>query len=427
MRNWLLVLVFTGGAAAPLGAQQAALERLTFDEAVRRAIANNPSVQQAAAGIIRAEALLQQVRSLSLPSADATVTSRTIGPVFEFAGEAVTPRTQAIISPRLTVPLLTPVRWAERAQARDQVLVAQRTSEDVKRAIGVAAAQAYLAVITEKRVLELNERSRDNARAHFEYAQQRYEGGLGSRLNALRAQQELSSDEARVEDARLAIRRAQEALGVLAATDGPVDAADEPAFDTPADLASGSTPPTPDFFASRTDVQLLNAQVAAAERVASDAWKEYLPSVTGLVEPQILAPTGLFAPSRSWSASLVFSVPLFDWGQRRGLSRERRALLEIARSARGALERQATSETRTAIEAVRSSERALVSAQAAADQAEEVVRITDVAFRTGATTNIEVIDAQRRARDAETQAAIAEDAVRRAKLDLLVALGRFPR
>jgi len=40
------------------------------------------------------------------------------------------------------------------------------------------------------------------------------------------------------------------------------------------------------------------------------------------------------------------------------------------------------------------------------------VRITDVAFREGATTNIEVIDAQRRARDAETAAAIAEDAVR---------------
>ena len=49
-----------------------------------------------------------------------------------------------------------------------------------------------------------------------------------------------------------------------------------------------------------------------------------------------------------------------------------------------------------------------------------------MAFREGATTNIEVIDAQRRARDAETTAAIAEDAVRRARLELLVATGRFP-
>ena len=45
----------------------------------------------------------------------------------------------------------------------------------------------------------------------------------------------------------------------------------------------------------------------------------------------------------------------------------------------------------------------------------------------GATTNLEVIDAERSARDAESAATIAEDAVRRARLDLLVALGRFPQ
>ena len=55
-----------------------------------------------------------------------------------------------------------------------------------------------------------------------------------------------------------------------------------------------------------------------------------------------------------------------------------------------------------------------------------MVQITDVAFREGATTNIEVIDAQRRARDAETTAAIADDGVRRARLELLLAAGRFP-
>ena len=53
--------------------------------------------------------------------------------------------------------------------------------------------------------------------------------------------------------------------------------------------------------------------------------------------------------------------------------------------------------------------------------------ITDVAFREGASTNIEVVDAQRQARDVETQAAITEDALKRAQLDLLVAFGRFPQ
>ena len=66
-------------------------------------------------------------------------------------------------------------------------------------------------------------------------------------------------------------------------------------------------------------------------------------------------------------------------------------------------------------------------ARLAAQHAAEVLKITDVAFRAGATTNIELIDAQRRARDADTAAVQAEDRVRQARLDLLVALGRFPR
>jgi outer membrane protein len=431
--RWSMMLCLL--AAAPAAAQPA-MERLTFDVAIERAVTRHPSVEQAAAGILRAQAILQQVGSASFPSVDATVRSTTIGPVPEFGAETIVPRTQVNAAASLVVPLLVPVRWAERAQARDQVFVAERGAADVRRQIAVAAAQAYLAIIAERRVLESNTRARDTARAHFEYARQRLEGGVGSRLNALRAQQELSGDEARVEVTLLAVRRAQEALGVLIAGEGPADAAGEPAFDIPAELL-GAEAATPEvsgaaagdsggWLLERADVRLLNAQVSAAERVLSDAWKNYLPEVSGFVGPQVLAPSGLFAPARSWSAAVLFSVPVFDAGGRRGITRERRALLDTVRAERSLIERRALAEVRIAGEAIRSNERALAQARAAAEQANEVVRITDVAFRAGATTNIEVIDAQRRARDTETAAAVAEHELRRARLELLVAAGRFP-
>jgi len=277
----------------------------------------------------------------------------------------------------------------------------------------------YLAIIASRRVLELNERARDSAKAHYDFANERFQGGLGSRLNMLRARQALTSDESRVEDARLAIRRAQEALGVLVAADGPVDAVDEPVFDT-AGLDDVSA------LKQRTELQLLSARQAAAERVVQDAWRDYLPSVTGLFSPQLIAPSGLFANSRSWRGSFVFSVPVFDSGLRKGYKMDRVAQLDAIKFQKAAVERQVGSEVRTAREAVASTERAFAQARLAADQAAEVVRITDIAFREGATTNIEVLDAQRQARDAATQAAIAEDAVRRARLELLVATGRFP-
>jgi outer membrane protein len=398
-----------------------AIEALTFDEAVRRAVTSHPTVQQAAAGVSRAEAILQQARGRSLPSVDARFTTNVIDPVTSFNGSSIVPRTQTLTTAGVSVPLLAAVSWAERKQAADQVAVSERVVADARRAIAFAAGRAYLTIIAQRRVQELNERARDNARAHYEYANQRYEGGLGSRLNAVRARQELSSNEARVEEARLAVRRAQEALGVLVAADHPVDAAAEPRFELPAPAAAEI-----EIIRGRQDIQAIATRQAAAERVAADAWKSYLPSATALFTPQTLAPAGLFANSRSWSASMLFSVPLFDAGQRRGERHEREALVDVVRAERANAERQAASEVRAAREAVGASERAVEHARAAAQQANEVVQITDVAFREGATTNIEVIDAQRRARDAETAAAIAEDAVRQARLELLVATGQFP-
>ncbi len=414
-----VAMVLIAGLVIPGAASAQAIERVTFEDAVRRAVTNNPTVQQAAAAVVRAEALLQQVRSLSRPAVDAQFSANVIDPITRFSGASITPRTQTLTTGSLAVPLLTPVSWALRNQAADQILVSQRAADEARKQVGVAAAQAYLAIIAQRRVVDLNERARDNAKAHYDYANQRYEGGIGSRLNALRAQQELSGDEARVEEARLAVRRAQEALGVLVAADHPVDAANEPDFATPADATAN--------IATRTDILQLIARQMAAERVAGDAWKERLPSVTALFTPQILAPSGLFSNSRSWRASVIFAVPLFDSGLRQGRERERVALVDMVRAERANIERQAASEVRTAREAIQATERALARATEAVAQANEVLRITDVAFREGATTNIEVIDAQRRARDAETAAVIAEDAVRRARLDLLVSTGRFPQ
>jgi outer membrane protein TolC len=417
MRRLLVSLLI----AVPAFALAQELERVTFDDAVRRAVAMHPTIQQAAAGVLRANAILQQVRARSLPTVDASFTTNVIHPVTSFEGTSIVPRTQTITAGGLTVPLFAPVRWAERAQAADQVNVSQRAQDDARRAVALAAGQAYLTVIAQRRVLELNQRARDTARAHYDYANQRFQGGLGSRLNALRAQQEVSADEARVEAAAFALRRAQEALGVLIASDRPVDAAADPVFDLPPPTISDA-----ELVRGRADLQLVAARQSAAERVVADSWRDYLPAAAAQVAPQFTAPAGLFADAHSWRTSFLFSVPIFDGGQRRGVARERQAFVDGIRAERENAERQAISEIRTAREGVAATERAVVHARQSAEQANEVLRITDIAFREGLTTNIEVIDAQRRARDAETTAAIADDAIRQARLELLVSAGRFP-
>jgi outer membrane protein TolC len=75
---------------------------------------------------------------------------------------------------------------------------------------------------------------------------------------------------------------------------------------------------------------------------------------------------------------------------------------------------------------MRDADIALDQAHQSALFATKALRLANAAYRGGATTNLEVIDAERQARDADAQAAIAEDAAREARLDLLAAAGRFP-
>ena len=418
------VTLFVCAAALLSGAAHAQTgvpERITFDEAVRRAVEKNPNVAEAAQAILQAEALLQQANVVRRPTVSAAATTTLLDAERGFDEFVTQPQTQTLFGAAISYPVLAASRWAESAQAQDQVRVARLSVTETRRQVALATAQAYLEVIAQQRQVEVNMRARENATAHVDYARARLQGGLGSRLNELRASQELATDEVFLETSRLALRRAQEALGVLVASDAPVDAAGEPALEVapaPSDAA---------WLSQRADVQLFGAQIEAADRVFRDSWRDWVPNATASFEPQTIAPAGLFSPSRTWRALLFVDVPIFDGGSRRVARRQRQIAVDTARIQLTDVELRAKSELRAAQAAVESTDRGLQHARTAADQAAEVLKITDVAFRAGATTNIELIDAQRGARDAETAVAQAEDRVRQARLDLLVALGRFPQ
>jgi outer membrane protein TolC len=147
--------------------------------------------------------------------------------------------------------------------------------------------------------------------------------------------------------------------------------------------------------------------------------------VTASFTPRYVTPAGLFEPSKSWRAFLSLEIPIFD-GTLRPQKRVYVAEREAARLRLEARENEARSELRVALEAVRRTERIVAAIGLAADSAREALRITEIAYRAGATTNIEVVQAQQTARNAEIEAAVAEDRLRQARLDLLVALGQFP-
>jgi multidrug efflux system outer membrane protein len=204
-----------------------------------------------------------------------------------------------------------------------------------------------------------------------------------------------------------------------------VDAAAEPVLDIADALDPAIAEPA--WMSARPDIRLFAASERAADRVWRDSFKDFFPTGIASFDPQAIVPASIFSSARSWRFVVSFSQPVFDGGQRKGVKRFREAALNTSRLALQGLQTQARSEVRVAQEAVRSTERVAASLRSAAQQANDVLSIVNIAFEAGATTNLEVIDAQRQARDAEFAAAVAENVVRRARLDLLTALGRFPQ
>ena len=412
-----------GVVAPPVSqvSQAAPVRTVTFAKAIELARQRNVSALQAAQEILRAQGFLSEATASILPSIGASLANTTLNDQRAFGGSVTTPRNQTAATLSVAALLFAPVQWALRTQAMDTVTVARLSEAETLRQVVQATAQAYLAVIARTRVVEANVRARDVARAHYELARQQREAGAGSVLNEVRAQQQWSSDEVLVRQAQLDMYRAEEALGVLLQSDGPLGAADEPVLDVPTDLRQAeSVMPT-----LRADLLLAQGRERAAARVMNDTWKEWLPSVSGLFQPVYTTPETLFQPKNTWRAQVTATVPIFDFGLRRAHRAERAALFREAQVASEGLLTQARSDVRATVESLRLSEEALASAREAAQQAQRVVEIVNVSFRAGAATNIEVIDAQRAERDADNAAAVAEDQVRQAKLALLIALGRF--
>ena len=419
--SFVYALAAAGNAAAqtPASPQPQAPPKMEFDAAIKQAVAKNPTLMRAATSITRADLLLQESRLVLYPIVSGTFVNSTLDAARGFAGGVTQPQNQSTFAANVTMPVLAPARWAQIQQARDQIVVAESATAEVRQQISVAAAQAYLAVIAARRQVDVTARALESARAHLDYATKRLEGGAGSRLNQLRAAQVASRDEARLEAIQNALRTAQEAVVVLLVAVGAVDAGADPVFDEPGSLEESA------WRAARPDIITQAAIQRAAERVVRDSKLDWFPNVNASFDPAYVTPSGLFAPSGTWRFTLSSTYVFFDGGSRQLARRNRELTLEQSKIAMSEIEIQARSEIRLAQDTVRSRQRALDAARRASQQAADVVTITTTAFEVGATTNLEVIDAQREARDTDTVAAIAEDALNRAKLDLLVALGRF--
>ncbi len=396
-------------------------EAIRFPQAVDRALRSNPALRIAADDVARAYAVVEQQRSASLPTLYAAgVYTQLDAPRVE-SGVLLAGQRQLSLDATLTVPLQAN-RWAQWWRADKAATAQKATSDDVRRQVALLAARSWLNVLAQKRVLEASTLARDTAKAHLDFATQRRQGGVGNRLDEIRAAQELAVSQSQLESAAAGVVRAQEALGVAVGGDLALDAVtEEPDLAKPNTLDDAMNG-VPD----RTDVKAAEVRKETAIDSTHADWADYLPLLTLVGQPFYQSPPTPTVPQTGWQAQAILTLPIYDGGLRYGQAKERRAIARQADADMEATLRQAKSEVRAAFDSLSHTDDALKAARDSATEAKEALELATIGYTTGVGTNLDVIDAERRYRDAETSAAVAEDASRQARLDLLAAAGRFP-
>jgi len=405
---------------------ETALPRLSFEEVVQRALAYNSTALLAKTETRRLVAVLAQVRASSLPTLILAVNyNRLDGDRVLGSGDTqrlVAGANQIGGNLAVQVPLLAPSRWAQWLHADDNLKVAEISEQDARQKVAVAAARAYLLVLTQRRLVEVATRSRELAAEHFAHAKRRADGGVGNRLDEVRAQADWQVTEGQLPTALAMLRRAEELLGALIGHDGAVTVEEEPLLEeAPAvDEAVG------DALWRRSDLRLLQARAWAAARLIRHSFTDYLPTLSGSFAPFFQDPPSIVQPLLGWQAQLSVGWSLFDGGLRYGLRQERQAIYEQIKISQWSTQLQARAEVRAASYALQRARESVAAAQQAQAAASLAASMSRQAFRAGATSNMEALDVERRARDAETALTQAQDSVRQAHLDLLIASGRFP-
>jgi outer membrane protein TolC len=399
----------------------AAVRQVDLAEALNLAFARNRSLAVVRADVARVQAAVTQARAGWLPTLNANASLVWLDADRQIADRVITAQETLQANLQLQVPLVAARAWLESARAAEAVEVAQANERERRRAIGLLTARVYLGVVQERQALAIAERAVQTSRAALALAVRRKEAGAGTRLEEARAERELQDNLSRLESAWVRVAAGREALGAVTAEDGPLDASVLPELEPGPGLAEALA-----GLEDRPDLATQVARRTLAEKRAGDAWGDYLPTLLGVVTPLLQTPPTPTVPSPALQAQLLLSFPIFDGGLRYARQAEREALLSAAEATLEEARLSARSELRTSYQVVEHRAQARVSAEAAATLAEETLRLVRRTFEEGSGTQLELIDAERAARDAATSAVLAAIAEKSAMIDLLAAAGRFP-
>lgn len=311
-------------------------------------------------------------------------------------------------------------------QARAQANAASFTYERTRADIALQVAQQFFAVLKARAQVGLQERVLERARRLLEAAEAGFQAGTNARLDVLRAQVQVRTAEVELLSAQNQERMAMLALRNLMGVN------DDFAFD----IAELSEEPVEDLPSL---TQLLAQALRQRPEVRESEWRRESADATRRLARLAMMPTLTVNGSynrypfssrnidKEWSVNFVISYPIFDGGRLRAeLTMAEMQLEQAELTLRRTLDNVRLDVQQAYLNFQNARER-LSAAQEAVREASETARLTEEAYRAGAASLLDVLNAQVALAQAEAQEVQARYDLRQAFYALRHAVGEITR
>ncbi len=316
--------------------------------------------------------------------------------------------------------------WHTIKTNRENEKAARLSVEDTSRQITLGTATAVVAVVAAERVAELNRIGLRTALERRELTSRKQLLGVGTGLDVVRADQDVSSARAAIVTGDESLRKSREALGLALGLPEQVGVAKNISVDAVAQDAE-RTCPRLENLAQRPDIAAAQKKLEIAERNVTNVDLNFLPTISAQSQfSTTTADLGNTAQRNSWNVTAVLSIPIWDGGARYGALRNARALRDESGFSLESQRRNATIEVAQARRSVTVAESALDVAKQTQQLAARVDELTQTAYRAGQGTSLELVIAASALRQAQISLALREFDVVSARLQALFALAHCP-
>lgn len=388
--------------------QQALLFNSIADLTAAQAAQIPDPVQQRAA-LERAEELRAAADDLEASK----VTEVQIQPTHAFDGQL-----------QIQIPLFNGRALPLLQNAYSGVDVTRMFTEQARAEIIYGVARAYYQTAAAQRIVGIAEKQVESAKAHRELAAQRVEAGLLTPLAVQRADLDLARAEQQLKTAVGGGRLAKAALGSIIGAVDDFTVVEPPTV--PA-LELGATDGLIErAFAARPDLKAQRESLVIADRMKTEAWMRFLPSIALVGTGRATSNTeGLVSNPFTGSVAVQAQIPIFDGGQTLGVLDETDAKLRQEQLRVRQVEEQIEREVRGAVDDLALKRDAVVTAERVAELARAQKANVDALFSEGVATPLDVADANLGAFSADVEAARARFDLETARLALAFTLGEL--